>query len=35
LRNGFAEVGQQPVLIGNSKHWWMVYPGPGGPEPEK
>ena len=26
LRNGFAEVGRQPMLIGKRQHWWMVFP---------
>lgn len=26
LRNGFSEVGEQPVIIGGSRHWWMAFP---------
>jgi hypothetical protein len=26
LRNGFSEVGEQPVMIGGNRHWWMVFP---------
>ncbi|BDA47674.1 hypothetical protein COCOBI_10-5250 [Coccomyxa sp. Obi] len=26
LRNGFSEVGEQPVVIGGSHHWWMAFP---------
>ena len=26
LRNGFREVGAQPVLIGGRAHWWLAHP---------
>ncbi len=26
LRNGFSEVGAQPVMIGGRQHWWMAFP---------
>lgn len=29
LRNGFREVGAQPVLIGKRAHWWLAHPARG------
>ncbi len=33
LRNGFEQIGEQPVLIGGNRHWWMAYPARGKPLP--
>ena len=29
LRNGFQEVGVQPMLIGKRAHWWLAHPARG------
>jgi hypothetical protein len=33
LRNGFAELAQQPVLIGKRPHWWLALPARRGDVP--